>query len=152
MLQQRSIVKILEKIDPPVVTIETNATQPLKEFKNVTLFPIIHMSCSPKLFSVSGEKDAIKLDVLKQYYDFADTGCLKFVHNGTQQAWDELDGVMDKIHPHLKEWSFWVMPVGSTAESQQPNFLGKIAMDAMKRGFNVSMRTHIQAFGNQIGT
>lgn len=139
---------------PPQITIETNATKSMSILNIKLLTHHLHMSCSPKLFAVSGEKNAINYDVIEEYSDSCDSGAIKFVHNGTQKAWDEIDEIMS----HLKylsgerDWSFWIMPVGSTLESQEPNFLGNIATEAIKRGFNISHRAHISVFGNKIGT
>lgn len=159
MLQQTAINCICEELYareacPPQITIETNATKPIKELNIRLLTQHFHFSCSPKLYSVSGEKNGINYDVIQQYYNQCDSGALKFVHNGTQRAWDELDEVISHLGYMVddKDWSFWIMPVGSTLESQDTDYLGRIATEALKRGFNISHRVHISVFGNKIGT
>lgn len=113
----------------------------------------IHFSMSPKLFSVSGEHDVIQMPNLLEYAAYADTSCLKFVHNGSQKAWDELEGLM----PHLlflrsAGTEFWIMPVGATKEQQEAPDIAVIAMEAMRRGWKVATRNHCYVFGNKIGT
>jgi organic radical activating enzyme len=158
MLQQDAIFRIGEVLfqrnsSPLQITIETNATKLIKHVDLKLQTHHLHMSCSPKLYSVSGEKKAVNLDVISQYIDIADSGCLKFVHNGSKDAWLEMDWIVDELSPLVEgtEWGFWIMPVGSTLETQTPDHIGAIATEALKRGFNVSMRSHIQAYGNLIG-
>jgi hypothetical protein len=159
MLQQFAMNYICEElydrnICPSQITIETNATKPISHLNLRLLTQHLHFSCSPKLYAVSGEKDAIDYNVIEQYYNEGDSGAIKFVHNGSQDAWDQIDEVVSKLDYIVddREWSFWIMPVGSTLESQDTDFLGSIATEAMKRGFNISHRTHISVFGNKIGT
>lgn len=110
------------------------------------------------------------------YYERADvTSVLKFVCNGTKENWEELDFALEQIRtviatheqnmawytdrPSLQGldimWSMppiWIMPVGARAEEQGPEFLGPLCREAMRRGYNVAMRTQIFAFGNVIGS
>lgn len=155
----RSLVGSSGHIKIPRITIETNGTVPLNEqglqIKEYT--PDLHISCSPKLASVSGEHDAVDIDTIGTYMDFATSGALKFVHNGSQDAWDELDTVVEKLlKKRISEggvpWNLYIMPVGSVIESQDPEFLSRVTVEAIKRGFWVSHRSHISIFGNRIGT
>lgn len=159
MLHQKAMNAICEKLNerhaaPPQITIETNATLRLNNFNVRFQTQHLHFSCSPKLFSVSGEKHAVNYEVLDEYYSEADSGAIKFVCNGSQRTWDEIDEIMTHLGfiNRNDPWSFWIMPVGSTLESQDPDYLGTIAVESMKRGFNVCNRTHISVFGNKIGT
>jgi organic radical activating enzyme len=67
MMQQKAMEAILKELDhrclsPIQVTIETNATKEPTVLFDANLYTQhIHMSCSPKLYTVSGEKDAIDL-------------------------------------------------------------------------------------------
>lgn len=156
MLHQKEMMLILKKLlemnnRPPQITIETNGTKICKvDFSKYT--DLLHFSCSPKLYSVSGEKDVIKPDVIKQYSHFTDSGTIKFVVNGTKECWEELDYWVDRIYPLPYEWNMMIMPVGSDLESQNIDYIGPIVEEGLKRGFGISMRTQIQAFGNLIGT
>lgn len=159
MLYQKHINLICEKLydmklSPPQITIETNATIPLDLLKIRLLTNHLHFSCSPKLYSVSGEKDKVNFDVIAQYSDNSDTGAIKFVHNGSQQAWDEIDSYMETLNTIVNPnyWQIWIMPVGSIQESQTPAFLSDLCDEALKRGFWISNRVHISAYGNKIGT
>ena len=159
MLQQKAIFEVCDHLlnilaAPPMITIETNATQKLNEMYSIRLLTQhLHFSCSPKLFSTSGEKDAIKPEIIASYVDFADSGILKFVVDGSQRTWDELDAVMEAITPAIlgTGWDVWVMPVNSTLETQTPDHIGKIAREALKRGYAISIRAHVHAFGNVVG-
>lgn len=160
MLQQRAITKLCEHLvdinaAPPMITIETNATQRLDEVHAVRLLTQhLHFSCSPKLYSTSGEKDAVKPEVINEYVDLADSGILKFVVDGTQRTWDELDQVMQHLSPIIQgtTWDTWVMPVNSTIETQSPEHISNIAREALRRGFALSVRAHVHAFGNVMGS
>lgn len=95
----------------------------------------------------------IKYDVLEQYYDECDSGVIKFVHNGTQRAWDEIDTIMSRLGLLKQEdnWTFWIMPAHGTLEEGSSSYVGPLCDEAMRRGFNISLRTHIYAYGNAIG-
>jgi 7-carboxy-7-deazaguanine synthase len=113
----------------------------------------LHFSMSPKLYTVSGEKDAITLSNLQEYAAQADSSCLKVVHNGSVIAWEELEGyTQDFMSLRAAGTEFWLMPVGATKEQQEAPVIADIAMEAMKRGWKVATRNHAYVFGNRIGT
>lgn len=160
MMQQKAIETILDELDeralnPIQITIETNATKELKDRFDANLYTKhVHMSCSPKLYTVSGEKDALDYGVLASYITYADSGAIKLVHNGSQEAWDEIDSKMDTIRDLIggDPWQVYIMPVGSVIESQSPDFLSRVVTESLKRGFWISHRVHISIFGNRVGT
>ena len=159
MLNQMAMDAILleleeRRLNPIQVTIETNATQELDDFRSNLYTKHVHLSCSPKLYTVSGEENAIDFGVLASYITYADSGAIKFVHNGSQEAWDEIDSKMDTLRDLIRgePWQIWVMPVGSVIESQSPDFLSRVVTESLKRGFWISHRVHISIFGNKVGT
>lgn len=178
MLQQRSIFEICEAlnnrfIEVPMITIETNGTVPLKNrtplkykpvYKDLLLVDLldfsnhVHISCSPKLFAVSGEKDVVKLNTISSYMKICTSMDLKFVHNNTKQAWDELKFYKEQFKNYFEKpnskcsISYFIMPCGSVVESQEQNYLSAMALEALANGFNISPRYHITVFGNNIGT
>lgn len=150
----------VEQNDEPLsITYETNGTQLLtnetmeffhswqKDRLNEVFFSI-----SPKLFSVSGEKPdkAIKPEIISQYYNLSKDGQLKFVINGTDQSWKEMEDVIDNCRALGVLYPVWVMPVGATVEGQKI-LDADVAHEAFKRGYNVSARVHTYLFGNLIG-
>lgn len=150
----------VEQNDEPLsVTYETNGTQLLtnetmeyfyswqKDRLNEVFFSI-----SPKLFSVSGEKPdkAIKPEVISQYYNLSKDGQLKFVINGTDESWKEMEDVIDNCRALGVLYPVWVMPVGATVEGQKI-LDADVAHEAFKRGYNVAARVHTYLFGNLIG-
>jgi 7-carboxy-7-deazaguanine synthase len=170
MMWQKAMLAILQEFKargnlPRTVTVETNATRPLteelQEFINEE-FPQDggsrwHWAMSPKLWTVAGEKDAVKDDVI---FDYAtktfSTSILKFVCNGSAECWSELDGHADRIQRMFGEAGFyspdiWVMPVGATKDAQENSVVADIAVEAMQRGYMVSTRNHCYVFGNVIG-
>jgi len=184
MLYQQAMIDILRALFdlgnmPRIVTVETNATRPISpDLLDYIRFEFAgvqggrwdfrwHWAMSPKLFSVSGEANAIKPEIIASYIQIyapgpgrmppvrKATAVLKFVGNGTQKNWDELDAALKVIRLKLvpdENPSVWIMPVGARAEEQGPEFLGPICREAMRRGYNVAMRTQIFAFGNVIGS
>ena len=150
----------IEQGDEPLsVTYETNGTQDLtKDY--VDFFKYwqddrlneLFFSISPKLWSVAGEKadKAIKPEVVKTYYDLSQEGQLKFVINGTKEAWDELDDVVANFSAVGVNYPVWVMPVGATVEGQKL-VDGDVAQEAFKRGYSVAGRVHTYLWGNVIG-
>ena len=150
---------------PRNVTIETNGTQKLTdEFRNHWLDEQarrtkLMFSVSPKLWSVAGEKaeKAIKPEIVRTYASVSNFGQLKFVINGTEESWNELEQVVDQFRDHGVYWPIFVMPIGATVEGQEGELSGHmgqaaIADEALKRGYNVSARVHAWIWGNKIGT
>ena len=162
---QKNIVKILDHLrmciahpmsvkNFPKITIETNGTR--------SLIPDLHntiqasnteffFSVSPKIFGTSGEKDAICPDVVAGYNEASEHGQLKFVCNGSEQSWDEIEDAIATFRHSRVNYPIWIMPVGATEESQHDN-AAMIAEQTMDRGYNVSARVHCYIWGNQIGT
>jgi organic radical activating enzyme len=177
MLNQDAIVDIMTCFYewcnvPRFVTVETNGTKPLKDplFDLITSFytsdefgglvddergaPEWFWSCSPKLWSTAGEKPkkAIKPEYLARYNEVSPHGQLKYVVNGTQQSWDEVEEHTQAFRDVGIEWPVYIMPVGATMEEQSEDVIPEIAVEAMKRGYYFSGRLHCYVFGNQIGT
>lgn len=141
----------------PLVNIETNTFMkynPIFMKDLVTdVHTKLHFSMSPKLFTVSGERDAVKLNNMLEYAAQANTSCLKIVHNGSEAAWEELESyTKDLCALRRAGTEFWLMPVGATKEQQEAPGIADIAMEAMKRGWKVATRSHVFVFGNKIGT
>lgn len=163
---------------PRYVTIETNGTQkPRPAFENMvhqyfppayehvtrqlakdplydatkSTMPELFWSVSPKLY-VSGElwANAIKPEVLAQYKALSDHGQLKYVCNGTDRNWDEVQRATDLYREAGIDWDVWVMPVGADREMQESH-QARIAEQAVERGYSVAARVHTWVFGNVIG-
>ena len=151
------------------ITFETNGTRPIiDELRNRIMADSIgdaeyFFSVSPKIWSTSGEKDRICPDIVKGYQDACGKfnqyqgskdpqGQLKFVCNGTDQSWDEIEDAVASFRHSGVRYPIWIMPVGATEESQNKEHVAKIAEQTMDRGYNVSARVHCYIWGNQIGT
>lgn len=163
MMWQKGMVAVLEEFEkrgnmPKLITIETNATQKIlpvfhtwmeSNYRGVD----VHFAMSPKLFTVSGEKDVVKPDVIRSYMDFGYSYVLKFVCNGTQANWEELDAAVKSVQDVAlkKDVNVWIMPVGATKDQQEDKQVADISMEAMRRGYNVATRNHCYVFGNVIG-
>jgi organic radical activating enzyme len=163
MMSQTAIVDVLQHMRdvdhdlPRFVTIETNGTQmPRQPFVDFMYdVPEQHMelfwSVSPKLY-LSGEPwaKAIRPEVLRQYEGISNRGQLKYVCDGTQRAWDEVERATDAFRNEGISWPVWIMPVGADREMQESH-QAPIAEEACKRGYNVAARVHTWVFGNVIG-
>ena len=168
MLYQNAMIEIVREFirrgNPPhTVTVETNATQPITEELNEFLFQEFydgggnrwHWAMSPKLYFTSGEKMAVKPEIMYDYLDCC-SGIVKFVCDGTDDSWFELEQSRYRIQKYFQEQNvaapeFWVMPVGATKDAQETDQTSKIAMEAMRMGYNVATRNHCYVFGNVIG-
>ena len=141
---------------PGSMTFETNGTQilrqPFIDWVN-EIDTEVFFSCSPKLFTVSGEKTekAIKPDIVAEYYKLSKAGQLKFVVGPLQREWDEMEEAIEKFRSAGVEWPVWVMPTGAREEEQTAT-AGDVAQKAFQRGYNVAARVHVYLFGNKIGT
>lgn len=169
MLNQKAIMDILREMHkrgnmPRIVTIETNATKKMSDefrrFINVE-FPKMggnrwHWAMSPKLFTVSGEQNVVMPDVIADYAKYTiSTAVLKFVCNGTEKNWSELEENLKRIKLIFGITDVppvWVMPVGARQEEQTSTFLGPLCIEAMRRGYNVATRNQVAVFGNVIGS
>lgn len=163
MMWQKGIVAVLDEFEkrgnmPRLITIETNATQKLtpgfhewmaRNYRGTD----VHFAMSPKLFTVSGEKDAVKPDIIQTYMEFGYSHVLKFVCNGTKENWAELDEQLARIREQvgIKNLEVWIMPVGATKDQQEQAQVADITMEALRRGYNVATRNHCYVFGNVIG-
>jgi 7-carboxy-7-deazaguanine synthase len=141
---------------PGSMTFETNGTQKLRpQFVEwaKSIDTEIFFSCSPKLFTVSGEKTekAIRPDVVQEYYQLSNQGQLKFVVGEADREWDEMESTVEKFRSAGVDWPVWIMPVGAREEEQTAG-AGKVAEKAFKKGYNVAARVHVYLFGNAIGT
>ena len=168
MLRQKQMKAIVNEFlirgnPPKIITVETNGTKPLKpelrDFINVYLADMgirWHWAISPKTLFTAGEKDKIMPDIYVDYLQATrSTGIIKFVCNGTENSWNEIDywcretnSLADSNeipHPEV-----WIMPVGATKEEQEQ--VADICMEAMCRGYKVATRNHSYVFGNAIGT
>lgn len=144
---------------PRYITFETNGTRKLTDefidwaIEYDTIYGgEIFMSVSPKLWTVAGEERsrAIKPEIVASYAQVAPFGQLKFVVNGTKEAWDELEEVIGLFRYYGIQWPVWIMPAGATVEGQKLCD-GEVAEEAFKRGYNVSARVHTYLWGNKIG-
>jgi 6-pyruvoyltetrahydropterin 2'-reductase len=158
---QTATIGIYEELErqgnlPGSMTFETNGTQKLKQpfidWVN-RIDTEIFFSCSPKLFTVSGEKreKAIKPEIVAEYRKLSSKGQLKFVVGPEDREWDEMEEVIKLFKAEGVDWPIWVMPTGAREEEQTAG-AGKVAEKAFKRGYNVAARVHVYLFGNAIGT
>jgi 6-pyruvoyltetrahydropterin 2'-reductase len=152
------IYKELERLGnlPSSMTFETNGTQKLREpFIDwaSSIDEEVFFSCSPKLFTVSGEKSekAIRPDIVSDYMKASPKGQLKFVVGAQDREWEEMETVVEKFRDVGVDWPVWIMPTGARSEEQTAT-AGKVAEKAFKRGYNVAARVHVYLFGNAIGT
>ena len=143
---------------PRYVTFETNGTQQItEEFNNYLVMnsPYIKymFSVSPKLYTVSGEKNAkaIKPDVVRGYQKITNKGQLKFVMGIEDRQWEELDRVIDQFRNGGVDYPVYIMPVGAR-EEEQYNIAAEVSDRALAKGFHVSARLHTYVYGNKIGT
>ena len=158
---QTATIGIYEELErqgnlPGSMTFETNGTQKLRQpfidWVN-RIDTEIFFSCSPKLWTVAGEKreKAIKPEIVAEYRKLSDKGQLKFVVGPDDREWEEMEEVIKLFKAEGVDWPVWVMPTGAREEEQTAG-AGKVAEKAFKRGYNVAARVHVYLFGNAIGT
>ena len=109
-------------------------------------------SVSPKL-SHSGEDIdvSIRPDCLVDYAARSNVGQLKYVVDGSEECWNEVESITEKFRKTGIGWDVWIMPVGATQE-QQEDVQEDICQQTVSRGFNFSPRVHNWIFGNRVGT
>lgn len=165
ILAQHGIHAVLEEFDrrgntPHYITMETNGTQYLKEplynfLRDQWAGTESFWSLSPKLFTTSGEANVIKPEIVSRYteadpYRTPANGHLKFVVNGSQETWDELDEAVQAFRDQGINWDVWIMPVGSTDEDLRVN-QANICEQCFDRGYYFAPRVHAWVFDNVLG-
>ena len=133
---QKKTVNILEEMERlcrekfgkrfKYITWETNGTRPIETVFHNHLMSMggeveYFFSVSPKMFNTSGEQDAVCPDIVKQYHDISEVGQLKFVCNGSDASWNEIEESIVKFRDAGVMYPIWIMPVGATEESQDDN-------------------------------
>ena len=145
---------------PMNVTVETNGTKPItdefaewiqREYTNWTGREW-YWSLSPKLWSTAGEqhKRAIKPEVIGRYAEVSPVGQLKYVVNGTDESWREVEENTKLFREAGCNYPVWIMGVGGTFEGLVQTE-ASIADEAIQRGYNYTSRVHVHIYGNAIG-
>ena len=151
-----------QKQEIPSVTFETNGTQELTDdfvgYWASNMSTELFFSVSPKLWTVAGEKreKAIQPEVVASYCDLSHQGQLKFVCNGAEDSWNEIEEVVQIFRNAGVTYPVWIMPLGGTVEGQKGTIAGHIpahaiADEALHRGYRVSARVHAYLWENIIG-
>ena len=144
---------------PKNVTVETNGTQSitpeLEKFIDEYFWKYggdWYWSVSPKLWSTAGEKPkkAIVPAVLGEYAKVSKHGQLKFVVNGSEASWKEVEENVDSFRQAGCDFPVWIMGVGGTLEGLKVTE-AMIADEAIQRGYNYTSRVHVHIYGNAIG-
>ena len=142
---QPGMINIMEEFKkrnnmPNYVTVETNGTRPIEDemadyIKEYT--GEWYWSLSPKLWATAGEKSkkAIKPEVIGRYAEVSPHGQLKFVVNGTDASWKEVEENTKLFRDAGCNYPVWIMGVGGTFEGLVQTE-ATIADEAIQRGYN----------------
>jgi len=157
---QPGMINIMEEFKkrnnmPNYVTVETNGTRPIEQemVEYIKEYPgEWYWSLSPKLWATAGEmsKKAIKPEVIGQYAEASNNGQLKFVVNGTEASWKEVEENTKLFREAGCNFPVWIMGVGGTFEGLVQTE-ATIADEAIQRGYNYTSRVHVHIYGNAIG-
>jgi organic radical activating enzyme len=163
---QPGMINIVEEFKrrknmPKNVTVETNGTKPItdefaewiqREYSNWADGREWYWSLSPKLWATAGEKSkkAIKPDVIGRYAEVSPHGQLKFVVNGTDESWKEVEENTKLFRDAGCDFPVWIMGVGGTFEGLIQTE-ATIADEAIQRGYRYTSRVHVHIYGNAIG-
>ena len=162
MMQQKAMAEIMREVKVEenflTVQVETNGTKPVDDALKSFVFNssndhLLHFNISPKLYHVSGEKDAVNYDNIFEYQLLSDYhGILKFVINNDDRAWQELNRHVMELKAREVLLPIYIMPVGATKEQQENSkVVSEIASRAIDNGYHVSGRLHCNIFGNGMG-
>jgi organic radical activating enzyme len=143
--QQRALIPLVEQLTEAGnrVEIETNGTVvPVDELLDDTM---IRFNVSPKLAHASDPLERrIRPAALRTLSGNPGTA-FKFVCRDLA----DLDEVADLVD-ELELRSVWIMPEGQTAE-QINRRLAELADEVVRRGWNLSTRLHVLAWGDKRG-
>ena len=162
---QPGMIEVIEEFKrrhnkPQYVTVETNGTRPItdefaewieKEYTSKENKEW-YWSLSPKLWATAGEqsKKAIKPEVIGRYAEVSPVGQLKYVVNGTDESWREVEENTKLFREAGCNYPVWIMGVGGTYEGLVQTE-ATIADEAIQRGYNYTSRVHVHIYGNAIG-
>jgi organic radical activating enzyme len=144
---------------PKNVTVETNGTKPITPELEKYIEDFQHdwggewmWSISPKLWNTAGEqpKKAIKPEVVGKYAEVSKRGQLKYVVNGTEASWREVEENTRLFRDAGCDYPVWIMGIGGTFEGLTETE-ATIADEAIQRGYNYTTRAHVHIYGNAIG-
>ena len=161
---QQGMIAVLEEFRkrnnyPKNVTVETNGTQVLGEDLDIYIDMANfneglewYWSISPKLWSTAGEKPskAIKPDVVGKYAIASPHGQLKYVVNGSEESWREVEDNTKAFRDAGCNFPVWIMGIGGTLEGLKMTE-AEIADQAIQLGYNYTTRAHVHIYGNAIG-
>ena len=169
LMNQKAIIALYEEMYkrdnfPYDIQVESNGTQELSPafiqlVRETTRGRMLgstnwYWSFSPKLHSVSGEppEKAWKPECIKQAWDVNPKGWLKFVVNGTEEAWAEVAAKTAELKKLGVDFPVFIMPVGALKSQQEDTtHVASIANRAIKEGYHVSGRIHCTIWGNTAG-
>jgi 7-carboxy-7-deazaguanine synthase len=162
---QPGMIEVIEEFkrrnnQPLNVTVETNGTKPITDefaewIKREYTYWVgreWYWSISPKLWSTAGEqsKKAIKPEVVGKYAEVSPAGQLKYVVNGTDESWREVEENTKLFREAGCNYPVWIMGVGGTYEGLVQTE-ATIADEAIRRGYFYTSRVHVHIYGNAIG-
>ena len=161
---QPAMMGVLEEFQkrenmPNYVTVETNGTKPITQelADYIAWFTYDgtrewYWSLSPKLWATAGEqpKKAIKPEVIGRYAEVSPHGQLKYVVNGTDESWREVEENTRMFRDAGCNFPVWIMGVGGTFEGLVQTE-ASIADEAIRRGYYYTSRVHVHIYGNAIG-
>ena len=161
---QPAMMGVLEEFQkrenmPNYVTVETNGTKPITQelADYIAWFTYDgtrewYWSLSPKLWATAGEqpKKAIKPEVIGRYAEVSPHGQLKYVVNGTDESWREVEENTRMFRDAGCDFPVWIMGVGGTFEGLVQTEAA-IADEAIRRGYYYTSRVHVHIYGNAIG-
>ena len=162
---QPGIIGVLEEFGlrgnmPNNVTIETNGTRPIiddlavyiQDWSSNVNGREWYWSLSPKLWNTAGEKTkrAIKPKVIGKYAEISPHGQLKYVVNGSEESWKEVEEYTKQFRDAGCDFPVWIMGVGGTFEGLVQTE-ASIADEAIQRGYFYTSRVHVHIYGNAIG-
>jgi len=162
---QPGMIEVIEEFKrrhnkPQYVTVETNGTRPItdefaewieKEYTSKENKEW-YWSLSPKLWATAGEKHkkAIQPEVVGRYAEVSPNGQLKYVVNGTDESWREVEENTKLFREAGCNYPVWIMGVGGTYEGLVQTE-ATIADEAIRRGYYYTSRVHVHIYGNAIG-
>lgn len=159
---QRSYIDLFEEINErgmnlTHITFETNGTQPLngalKQYFIENMHLDVTFSVSSKLPS-SGEswEDAIKPDIIDDYYNSSNLTYFKWVVSNEEDYQDVLRAIEEySTVCHTNDIPVYIMPAGGTTKVYNNNEKW-VADMCMKHGWRYTPRLQVQLWKNAWGT
>lgn len=146
MLQQKALARLLPRVvyHTRWVGVETNGTRPVLHTPLYDYVTDWVLSIKLKSSGVDKAKRTLKREAMDHWRMMANRAKVSVVFKPVVTSLEdipEVEAIADRLSLHVSQ--VWVMPEGTTAESQVAPWVRDLEREVVARGWNLTLRQHI---------